>query len=109
MREKIHYLNFTLYFVLSLTLIIGFYFGEDLSGSGGFIADFNNTWPIMSIIENGEFFDFSEYTIHFPLHYYILFIFNLLTDNKELVRFIFLPTFITCPIFVFFDIERKIF
>ena len=109
MREKIHYLNFTLYFVLSSTLIIGFYFGEDSSGSGGFIADFNNTWPIMSIIENGEFFDFSEYTIHFPLHYYILFIFNLLTDNKELVRFIFCLISLLVPYLFFLILKERFF
>ena len=71
MREKIHYLNFTLYFVLSSTLIIGFYFGEDSSGSGGFIADFNNTWPIMSIIENGEFFAF--FRVYYPLSITLLY------------------------------------
>ena len=107
MKEKIHHLNFTLYFVLSLTVITGFYFGEDSSGSGGFIADFNNTWPIMSVIDKGEFFDFSEYTIHFPLHYYILFIINSLVDSKELVRLVFIFFSLFVPYLFFLILKEK--
>ena len=77
-KSKIHYLNLILYFTLSITILIGFYFGEDSSGSGGFVADFYSTWPLVDIINQGEYYDFSKYTIHFPLHYYIfiLLIFN---------------------------------
>ena len=44
---KISLLNKSLYLLLSLSLFIGFYFGEDSSGSGGHIADFNNTWQLV--------------------------------------------------------------
>ena len=88
-NEKINNLNLFAYTVLSLTLLLGFYFGEDSSGSGGFRTDFNNTWPVMELIHSGEYFNFSKYTIHFPLHYYILFFINLFLDNKESVMLIF--------------------
>ena len=69
---KISLLNKFLYFALSLSLFIGFYIGEDSSGSGGFINDFNSTWPLVLTFQNNFFFDFTELTIHFPLHYIIL-------------------------------------
>ena len=56
-KSKIHYLNLLLYFFLSITLLIG-YFLRDSSGSGGFSADFNSTWPVLQLIENGEFLIF---------------------------------------------------
>ena len=66
---KISLLNKSLYFLLSLSLFIGFYFGEDSSGSGGHIADFNNTWQLvlnfkkvcLLILPNGSSFSFALY------------------------------------------------
>jgi hypothetical protein len=39
------------FFLLSITLIIGFFFNEDSSGSGGFVADFNNTWGYVGALK----------------------------------------------------------
>jgi len=105
-KSKIHYLNLILYFVLSITLLAGYFLGEDSSGSGGFPADFNSTWPILKLIENGEYFNFSEYTIHFPLHYYILYFLNLLFENKEAVRLLFTLISLITP-YLFFLILRE--
>ena len=55
-KEKIHQSNLLLYFGLSLTVLVGFYFWKDLSGSGGFIADFKNTWPVLNLIEKKRIF-----------------------------------------------------
>ena len=105
-KSKIHYLNLLLYFFLSITLLIGFFLGEDSSGSGGFSADFNSTWPVLQLIKNGEFFNFLEYTIHFPLHYYILFFLNFIVDSKDTVRFIFTLTSLTVP-YIFYQILKE--
>ena len=105
-KSKIHYLNLILYFTLSITILIGFYFGEDSSGSGGFVADFYSTWPLVDIINQGEYYDFSKYTIHFPLHYYILYCLSLITDNQNLVRLIFSLISLIVP-YLFFLILRE--
>ena len=105
-KSKIHYLNLVLYFVLSISLLVGYFLGEDSSGSGGFPVDFNSTWPILKLIENGEYINFSEYTIHFPLHYYILYLFNLLFENKETVRLLFTLISLITP-YLFFLILRE--
>ena len=105
-KSKIHYLNLVLYFVLSITLLVGYFLGEDSSGSGGFPLDFNSTWPILKLIKNGEYINFSEYTIHFPLHYYILYLFNLIFENKETVRLLFTMISLITP-YLFFLILRE--
>ena len=59
------------FFLLSITLIIGFFFNEDSAGSGGFVADFNNTWHyVLSLKEN--LLEGSGRIIMLPLHYIIL-------------------------------------
>ena len=88
-KEKLNQINQILYTLLSLTLFLGYFYGEDSSGSGGFISDFNSTWPIMSLMAQGEYSNFSEYTIHFPLHYYILYFLNNFFPEKDSVRLIF--------------------
>ena len=106
-KEKIHQSNLLLYFGLSLTVLVGFYFGEDSSGSGGFIADFKNTWPVLNLIEKKEYFNFSEYTVHFPLHYYILYFFNSIIENKDGVRFVFSLISLVVPYLFFLILKEK--
>ena len=59
--------NKFLYAILSVSLMIGLYYGEDSSGSGGSINDFISTWPL---IENPFNFD-CGCEMKFPLHYFI--------------------------------------
>ena len=105
-KSKIHYLNLLLYFSLSSTLLIGYFLGEDSSGSGGFPIDFNSTWPILKLIENGEYFNFEKYTIHFPLHYYFLYLFNLFFESQNTVRLVFTIISLMVP-YLFFLILRE--
>ena len=86
---KISLLNKSLYLLLSLSLFIGFYFGEDSSGSGGHIADFNNTWQLVLNFQKNLFIDFTEWIIIFPLHYVILSKIQILVNDKYLLRLLF--------------------
>ncbi len=106
-KSKIHHLNLLLYFLLSITFFIGYFLGEDSSGSGGFIGDFYGTWPVLQLIKNGEYFNFLEYTIHFPLHYYILFFLNLVVDSQDTVRFIFTLISLTVPYIFFLILQER--
>ena len=63
--------NKLLYIFLSISIFIGFYFGEDSSGSGGFIADFNNTLKYLDNLNLGFKEYFKKGVSHFPLHYYL--------------------------------------
>jgi len=83
---KISFLNKSLYLLLSLSLFIGFYFGEDSSGSGGHIADFNNTWQLVLNFQKSLFIDFTKWIAIFPLHYIILSKIQTLVQDQYLLR-----------------------
>jgi hypothetical protein len=106
-KEKLNNLNQILYALLSLTIFIGYFFGEDSSGSGGFIADFKSTWPVMSLIAQGEYTDFSEYTIHFPLHYFILYFLNNFFLDRDSVRLIFCVLSLITPYLFYLVLKLK--
>ena len=83
---KISFLNKSLYLLLSLSLFIGFYFGEDSSGSGGHIADFNNTWQLVLNFQKNLFIDYTKWIAIFPLHYIILSKIQTLVQDQYLLR-----------------------
>ena len=94
---KIDKLNKFFYLILSLSIFIELYFNIDSAGSGGFINDFNATWPL---VENPLNFS-TDLDIKFPLHYYIAAIIYKIFDNKELVRFVYCILSLVIP-FIFF-------
>ena len=71
-KNKNFFYGKTTFFILSITLIIGFFFNEDSAGSGGFIADFNNTWRYIEVLKQSLFVLPSKWALHTPLHYIIL-------------------------------------
>ena len=85
------------------------FFRRRPSGSGGFPIDFNSTWPILKLIEKGEYINFSDYTIHFPLHYYFLYFFNLLVESKDAVRLLFTLISLITPYIFFLILKEKFF
>jgi len=107
MISNIDYRNLILYLVLASSILVGYYFGEDSSGSGGFINDFYNTWPIVENIKSNFFSDFSPYTIHFPLHYYILYFVEIFVQNKESTRLFFCIFSLFIPFIFFLVLKDK--
>tara|TARA_Y100000590_G_scaffold329973_1_gene374780 strand:+ start:277 stop:1518 length:1242 start_codon:yes stop_codon:yes gene_type:complete len=104
---KISLLNKFLYLLLSLSLFVGFYFGEDSSGSGGFVNDFNNTWQLVLAFQNNLFFDFTLLTIHFPLHYIILSQIQNLIEDQYILRFIFCLISLVIPYLFYLCLKTK--
>lgn len=106
-KKKINAINLNLYGLFSLSVLVGFFFGEDSGGSGGFISDFYSTWPIIELINDGNFFNFSQYTIHFPLHYYIIYFLNLFLFDKESTRLAFCLVSLTVPYLFYLSLRFK--
>ena len=104
---KISLLNKPLYLLLSLSLFIGFYFGEDSSGSGGHIADFNNTWQLVLNFQKSLFIDFTEWTITFPLHYIILSKIQSLVHDKYLLRLLYCSISLVIPYLFYVCLKNK--
>ena len=98
---KISLFNKFIYLLLSLSLFIGFYFGEDSSGSGGHIADFNNTWGYIETLKNSLFVLPSKWAAHTPLHYIILSKIYFFIESKYFIRIIFCIFSISLP-FLFY-------
>ena len=87
--------------LLSATLLIGFYFNEDSAGSGGFIADFENTWAYVEVLKESIFvlpWGDNHYVGHTPLHFIILSKIYILIDDKYLIRLIFCIISILMPL-----------
>ena len=104
---KISLLNKFLYLLLSLSLFIGFYFGEDSSGSGGYIADFNNTWQLVLNFQKSLFIDFTEWIIIFPLHYIILSKIQTLVNDKYLLRLLYCSISLIIPYLFYVCLKNK--
>ena len=98
---KISLLNKCLFFLLSLTLFVGFYFGEDSAGSGGFVRDFNHTWGYIEVLKKSFFALPSQWALHTPLHYIILSKIYIFIENKYFIRLIFCTFSIFLP-FLFY-------
>ena len=104
---KISLLNRFLYFFLSLSVFIGFYFGEDSSGTGGHINDFNNTWQLVLNFQESLFIDFTQWIIVFPLHYIILSQIQHLAQDKYLLRLIFCFISLVVPYLFYLCLRNK--
>ena len=95
--------NKILYLLLSLSLIIGLFYGEDSSGSGGSIADFRSTWPL---VENPLNFD-CGCEMKFPLHYYIAAIIYNIVNDKEILRLIYCFASLSIPYLFYMCLRIK--
>ena len=77
------------FFLLSITLIIGFFFNEDSSGSGGFVADFNNGWGYVEALKESFFVLPSKWVVHTPLHFIILSKVYAIIEDQYLIGYYF--------------------
>ena len=87
-EKKILQINLLIFFSI-LSLFIGFYFNEDSSGSGGYIADFNYTWGYVEVLKDTIFALGTQWTVHTPLHYILLSKINLIIESQQTVRIIY--------------------
>ena len=78
-----------LIFFSILSLFVGFYFNEDSSGSGGYIADFTYTWGYVEVLKSKIFALGTQWTVHTPLHYILLSKINLIIESQYAVRIVY--------------------
>ncbi|MDC0449700.1 hypothetical protein OAL70_02335 [Pelagibacteraceae bacterium] len=100
---KINFTNKIYYVILTISLFIGLFFGEDSAGSGGFRLDFSTTW---GLVEQPFRSDLTKYDIKFPLHYYIASFIYLILDDKNLLRTTYCIIAATIP-FIFYKCLKK--
>ena len=100
---RVNTLNKFLYLVLGISLFIDLYFNIDSAGSGGFIKDFESTWPL---VENPLAFS-TNLDIKFPLHYYIAAIIYKIVNDKEILRLIYCILALPIPYLFFICLKIK--
>ena len=99
--------NKLLYIFLSSSIFLGFYFGEDSSGSGGFIADFNNTLKYLDNLNLGFKEYFQEGVAHFPLHYYLESKILNIVHNLDVLRLVYVFISLCIPILFYRSLKIK--
>ena len=100
---RVNTLNKFLYLVLGISLFIDLYYNIDTAGSGGFIKDFETTWPL---VENPLAFS-TNLDIKFPLHYYIAAIIYKIVNDKEILRLIYCILALPIPYLFFICLKIK--
>ena len=100
--KEINFFNKFLYILLSVSLFLGLYFGEDSSG-GGTITDFYSTFPL---VENPLNFR-DDINWHFPLHYYFAGFFYYLFGSQEYLKFFFVLITLFIPLLFYCCLRIK--
>ncbi len=99
--------NKLLYIFLSISIFIGFYLGEDSSGSGGFIADFNNTLKYLDNLNLGFKEYFKEGVAHFPLHYYLESKILNIVHDLDVLRLVYVSISLFIPVLFYHSLKIK--
>lgn len=95
------------FLLLSLSLIIGFYFNEISSGTGA-KADFYNYWPLVLALKENFYVPPSDYgTLHLPLHYMILARLNFIITDEYFLRLFFCLISISVPLLFYLNLKTK--
>jgi hypothetical protein len=97
--------NKFLYFFFAFTIYVGLYFGEDSSGSGGFIADFKTTLPLFK--DPFQSAMFGGLDMKFPLHYYIGYVVYSLVKNDFYLRFFYSTVSLAIPYIFYLSLKEK--
>ena len=97
---------YLIFILFSISLLIGFFNGEAISGAGA-KKDFYFTWNYVLALEKNFFVDPTMWTIHTPLHYFILLGLNKIFNSQEVVRFFMTLISISIPVLFFFNLKIK--
>ncbi len=106
MKIKQSIISYLIFFLFIISLLIGFFNGEAISGAGA-KKDFYFTWNYVLALDNNFFVDPTTWTVHTPLHYFILFSLNKVLNNQELVRFSMVVISISIPILFYVNLREK--
>ena len=93
--------GFYIYLLGIFILFLSFYFKLDGYASA-LSGDFKDTWPYVLKLKENFFTNPTEWTLHFPLHYYFLSRLDLVFNNTSYVRFVICLISILTP-FIFFQ------
>ena len=105
-NNKINYSGYFIFFLGVIFLYFAYSYNIDSYGKA-LSGDFRDTWPYVIELTENFWIDPSNWTLHFPLHYYLLSKVYLITNNQEVTRFFFLIVSIITPIIFYLNLKQK--
>jgi|TARA_B110000483_G_C18132569_1_gene518251 hypothetical protein len=98
--------GYIIYLLGILILLISFYY--DIDGSNTPLSgDFRDTWPYVIKLKESLMIDPSQWTLHFPLHYFLLSRLNFLFTNPTDIRLIFCVLSFITPYLFYLCLKTK--
>lgn len=91
--------------MIILSLILEFTLDIDLS-SGGSSSDFKITLPAVIDLLNFNLNNWSEYTRHFPLHYFLMSLLYRLVNDENIIRFIYILISSLIPLLIYLNLKK---
>ena len=79
-KNRINFTSIIIYILGSVVLIISFFYDVDGTGTP-FSGDLRDTWPYVIKLKDAFLFDPTPWTVHFPIHYYLLSRLSLIIDK----------------------------
>lgn len=99
------YLAKSIFFIITSSIFFDYLYSFDFS-SGGASKDFFSTFGAVQDLKNYNLKNWSNYTKHFPLHYFLLSLIYRVTEFKDNIRLIYIFISLVQPILVFLILSR---
>jgi hypothetical protein len=106
LKNKIQLSGYLIYLIGIIIFFLSFYlnldgYGKPLSG------DFRDTWPYVLKLNENFWIDPSPWTLHFPLHYFLLAKSYLIIGDAYFVRIFFLGISLLTPYLFYLCLKKK--
>ena len=102
MKINLSTISYSIFLLFIFSLFVGFLNQEAISGAGA-KKDFYFTWNYVLALEKNMLTDPTTWTVHTPLHYFILFNLYKVLNSQEAVRFAIIAVSFFIPILFYFN------
>ena len=107
MKINLLTISYSIFLLFVISLFVGFLNQEAISGAGA-KKDFYFTWNYVLALEKNMLTDPTTWTVHTPLHYFVLFNLYKVLNSQEAVRFVMVVvSFFLIPILFYYNLRIK--
>ena len=106
MKINLSTISYSIFLLFIFSLFVGFLNQEAISGAGA-KKDFYFTWNYVLALEKNMLTDPTTWTVHTPLHYFILFNLYKVLNSQEAVRFAMVVVSFLIPILFYYNLRIK--
>ena len=106
MKINLLTISYSIFLLFVISLFVGFLNQEAISGAGA-KKDFYFTWNYVLALEKNMLTDPTTWTVHTPLHYFVLFNLYKVLNSQEAVRFAMVVVSFLIPILFYYNLRIK--